>query len=248
MLTAKDSALTICFAALYAVFCIFPIPIFQVVGLPSKFITLAAITAPIIGMLLGPNLGALSTILGGTIGFLAAHFSPPSFVAGVIAAFTAGMIHFGKRSLSAFMYLSLLFFFGFYPFVGPVWLYPQLMWFQIIGFIILVSPLQSIAVKNAWNSKSDTELAPAFFVSSLTSTLAGQIAGSLTFEVLSWPIFVADINAWRVNWQLITLLYPVERTIISLAATFIGVALHKVLRSANLIDTLTYVNRREKHP
>ena len=246
MLKAKDSALTICFAALYAVFCLFPM--FQIVGLPSKFITLAAITAPIIGMLLGPHLGALSTILGGTIGVFAGHFSPPSFVAGVVAAFTAGMIHLGKRSLSAFMYFSLLFFFGFYPFVGPVWLYPQLMWFQIIGFLILVSPLQSIAVRNAWNSKSDTKLAPAFFVTSLTSTLAGQIAGSLTFEVLSWPIFVADVNAWRLNWKLITLLYPIERIVISLAATFIGVTLHKVLKSANLTDTLTHANWQEKHP
>jgi hypothetical protein len=240
-LKAKDSALTVCFAALYAVFCLFPM--FQIIGLPSKFITLAAITAPMIGMLLGPYLGTLSTIVGGAIGFSLGHFSPPSFAAGVVAAFSAGMIHSGRRSLSVFTYFSLLFFFGFYPFVGPVWLYPQLMWFQIIGFLILVSPLQSIAVEKAWNSKSDVELAPAFFVTSLTSTLAGQIAGSLTFEILSWPIFVADINAWRVNWQLIAFLYPIERTIISLAATFIGVTLHKVLKSAKLTDTLTYVNR-----
>lgn len=233
MLTAKDLALTICFAALYAVFCLFPI--FQIVGLPSKFITLAAITAPIIGMLLGPYLGALSTILGGTIAFSLGHFSPPSFVAGVVAAFSAGMIHFGRRSLCAFAYFSLLFFFGFYPFVGPVWLYPQLMWFQVIGFLVLVSPLQSVAVRNAWNSKSDAKLMPVFFVTSLTSTLAGQIAGSLTFEILSWPIFIADVNAWKLNWQLITWLYPVERIVISLAATFIGVALQKVLFSVNLM-------------
>ena len=246
MLTAKHLAFTVCFAALYAVFCLFPI--FQIVGLPSKFITLAAITAPIIGMLLGPHLGALSTILGGTIGFFTGHFSLPSFVAGVVAALAAGTLNFGRRSLCAFMYFSLLFFFGFYPFVGPVWLYPQLMWFQIIGFLILVSPLQSIAARNAWNSKSDAKLVPAFFVTALTSTLAGQIAGSLTFEVLSWPIFVADVNAWRLNWQLITLLYPAERIVISLAATLIGVALHKVLRSANLTNMLTYANQREKHP
>lgn len=122
------------------------------------------------------------------------------------------------------------------------------MWFQIIGFLILVSPLQSIAVRNTWNSKNDAKLVPAFFVTALTSTMAGQIAGSLTFEVLSWPIFVADVNAWRLNWQLITLLYPAERIVISLAATFIGVALHKVLRSANLTNMLTYANQREKHP
>jgi len=246
-LTAKDVALTVCFAALYAIFCLFPI--FQIVGLPSKSITAAAITAPIIGMVLGPYLGALSTILGGAIGFFAGPFSPPSFVSGVVAAFSAGTLYFGKRSLCAFTYFSLLFFFGFYPFVGPVWLYPQLMWLQIIGFLVLVSPLQSVAVKNMRNSENNAKLVSAFFVTSLTSTLAGQIAGSLAFEVqFSWPIFMVEFNVWKLYWQLLTWIYPWERVIIALVAAFIGGALHKVLKSAKLTNMLTGVNPQEKHP
>ncbi|MDH5460526.1 MAG: hypothetical protein OEY95_00355 [Candidatus Bathyarchaeota archaeon] len=233
-LTTKDVALIVCFSALYTVFCLFPI--FQIVGLPSKSITMAAIIAPIIGILLGPYLGALSTILGGTIGLFAGHFSSLSFVSGVVAAFSAGTLYFGKRSLCAFTYFSLLFFFGFYPFVGPVWLCPQLMWFQIVGFLILVSPLQSMAVKNMWISKNNTELVSAYFITSLTSTLAGQIAGSLAFEAqFSWPISVLNINAWKLDWQFLTWIYPGERVIIALATAFIGVALHRVLKSANLM-------------
>jgi hypothetical protein len=233
-LTAKDMALAVCFSALYTVFCLFPI--FQIVGLPSKSITMAAIIAPVIGIILGPYLGVLSTILGGAIGIFVGPFSPLGFVAGIVTAFSAGTLYFDKRSLCAFTYFSLLFLFGFYPFVGPVWLYPQFMWFQIIGFLVLVSPLQSMAVKTMRNSNDNTRLVLAFFVTFLTSTLAGQIAGSLTFEVLSWPIFIANVNAWRLNWQLITWIYPIERMIISLAAAFIGVALHKVLKSANIIE------------
>lgn len=231
-LTTKDVALTACFAALYAVFCLFPL--FQIVGLPSKSITMAAIIAPIIGILLGPYLGALSTILGGTIGFFAGFFSLPSFVSGVVVAFSAGALYFNKRSLCAFTYFSLFFFFGFYPFVGPVWIYPPLMWFQIIGFLILVSPLQSVALKNMWNSKSNTKLVPAFFITSLTSTLAGQIAGSLVFGAqFSWPMFLIDVNVWKLNWQVLTWIYPWERIVIALAAAFIGVTLFKVLKAAN---------------
>jgi len=179
----------------------------------------------------------LSTILGGTIGFFAGSFSPPSFVSGVIAASCAGMLYAGKRSPCAFVYFSFLFLFGFYPFVGPVWLYPPLMWFQIAGFLILISPLQSTALKNL-NSGNDSGHLQAFFITCLTSTLAGQIAGSLIFELLSWPIFLVDIKAWEMYWQGLTFLYPVERTIIALIASFFGAALYKVLKSTNLIQFL----------
>jgi len=234
-LKAKDIALAVCFTALYAVFGFLPIS--PIIGLPGKAITAAAIMAPIMGIILGPYLGMLSTILGGTIGFLAGSFSPPSFVSGVIAASCAGMLYMGKRSLCTFVYFSFLFLFGFYPFVGPVWLYPPLMWFQVAGFLMLISPLQSTALKNL-NSDNDSGHLQAFFITCLTSTLAGQIAGSLTFELLSWPIFLVDIKAWEMYWRGLTILYPVERTIIALIASFLGAALYKVLKSTNLIQFL----------
>jgi len=128
----------------------------------------------------------------------------------------------------------LLFLFGFYPFVGPVWLYPALMWFQIIGFLILISPLHYNAAKNLASSSITTNLFLDFFIISLTATLAGQIAGSLMFEVLSWPIFLADLAAWKTNWQILTFLYPIERTLIALGSTIIGVSLHKILKFTSL--------------
>jgi len=242
-LAAKDMALTICFTALYVVFGFLSIS--PIIGLPGKTITAAAIMAPIMGIILGPYIGTLSTILGGTIGFFVGVFSPPSFVSGVIAALCAGMLYTGKRSLCVFTYFSFLFLFGFYPFVGPVWLYPPLMWFQIAGFLILISPLQSMALKN-FNSGNNSKLLFAFFVTSLTSTLAGQIAGSLTFELLSWPIFIADINAWKANWQIITFLYPPERTVITFSAALVGASLYKVLKSTNLTSTLNRTSRHEE--
>jgi len=241
-LKAKDVSLIICFTALYTYFCF--IPAFPIAGSQGGSITLAAITAPIIGIILGSYLGMLSTLLGGIVGFFfAAPFIPPSFVSGIVTAFFAGMLYANKSTVCAFMYFSLLFFFGFFPFVGPVWLYPPLMWFQILGFLVLVSPLQSVALKNMQNSNNNSKLLSAFFIVFLISTLAGQVAGSLAFEFTSWPIFNADVDDWTLFWQLLTWVYPVERMIIALSATFMGVFLYKVLSSANL---MLFTNRTKQ--
>jgi len=240
-LTTKDVALIVCFTALYTYSSL--VPAFPIIGLPSKAITLAAITAPIIGILLGPYLGMLSTLSGGVIGFFSGHFSPPSLVAGIVTAVFAGALFENKRSFCAFMYLSLLFLFGFYPFVGPVWLYPPLLWFQIVCFLVLVSPLQPMVSKSIRKSSNNSKLSSAFFIIFLTSTLAGQIAGSLTFELISWPIFIANVDAWMATWQIVTWIYPIERSVIALSATFLGVFLYKILMSSNL---MSFFNRSEQ--
>ncbi|MEM3703499.1 MAG: hypothetical protein QXX79_03645 [Candidatus Bathyarchaeia archaeon] len=229
---ARDLALVISFSALYAVFCVFPI--FQIIGLPSKAITMAAVMAPVIGVILGPYLGTFSTILGGLIGLSSGVFSHVSLVAGVASAFFAGTLYIGRRDLCAVTYFSLLLFFSLCPFVGPVWLYPPLIWFQILGLIVLVSPLPSLAVKNMQNTKSNSMQLLGFFIIFIVSSLAGQIAGSLMYELTLWPLFTVDVNAVKLNWQFITLLYPVERVVIASASTFIGVALHKALKSGSI--------------
>jgi len=243
-LTAKEVALLICFTALYTYFSF--IPAFPIIGLQGGAITLAAITAPIIGIILGPYLGMLSALLGGMVRlFFAPTLFAPSFAAGIITAVFAGMLYENRRSVSSFMYFSLLFFFGFNPFVGPVWLYPPFMWFQITGFLVLISPLQSMASKNIRNPNNNSKLFSAFFIVFLTSTLAGQIAGSLVFELISWPIFIADVGFWTGLWQLLAWLYPIERMIIALIATFIGVFLYKILIHANLMPFLNQPKPRE---
>jgi hypothetical protein len=233
--TSKDTALTVSFTALYVVFGFLKIS--PIIGLPGQAITAAAIMAPITGILLGPEIGALSAFTGGLIGFFLGSFSPPSFASGIFAALCAGLTHNGKRVMSIFVYTSLLLLLALYPTVGAAWLYPQEMWFQIICLIILASPLQSIATKNLENN---SKLLYSFLITSLTSTLAGQIAGSLTLEALT-----TDAEYWKGTWQVITFLYPVERMIIALAAALIGTSLINVLRRAKMMP-LNYTRKQEQ--
>lgn len=249
-LAAKNIALTVCFTALYVVFTFLPLS--QVMGLFGKYITVATVIIPAVGVILGAYIGVLCTFLGGVAAlFFSPYFSLPSMVAGVITALCAGLLHGGKRLLCVLIYAVFLLVFGFYPPVGPLWLYPPLIWFQTFGLIILSSPLQSRATKG-FNSNSDSKSFFAFLITSLTSTLAGQIAGSLVFEAISWPVLISDVNFYRGYWQGLTFLYPIERTLIALAAAFIGTALYKILRSTNLMpllnNKLNNENRQKRFP
>jgi hypothetical protein len=245
-LTAKDIALIICFTTLYAVLA--SIPIFQILGMPSKYITAAAITTPIMGFLLGPYIGALSATLGGTITFFAGNFYPPSFVSGIVTAYIAGLQCTGKRIMSVLMYFLFLVFFCFYPSIGPFWLFPQLIWFQTIGLLILISPLGSVAINNVKTS-SNRKLVLSFFIISLTSTLAGQISGSLTNVLCAQAgILPLPQEGWQALWVGLTIIYPIERIVIALSAASIGASLFKVLRSANLTKLISRDGRREKSP
>jgi len=243
-LEAKDIALTACFAALYAVLAF--LPMFQIIGLFAK-ITAATIIAAIIGIVLGPYLGTLTTLLGGMIGLsLSPIFSLPSLVAGIITALCAGLLYNGRRIPCALVYVVFLLAFGLYSPVGPIWLYAPMMWLQIGGLLVLVSPLQSWACKS-FNPSNASKLVYAFFITSLTSTLAGQIAGSLVFELTAWPLLIPDVNLWRTNWQVLTFIYPAERTAIAAFSVLIGVPLFRVLRSANLMPFSKNMKQKGKY-
>lgn len=234
-LGTKELALAVTFTALYVVFG--AVKLSPIIGLPGQTITAAAIFAPIIGMLFGPYIGVLSTLLGGIIGISFGYFSLLSLASGIVAALCSGMVVKGKRTVSVMVYLFILLLLAFYPVIGPAWLYPPYLCFQIIGFVILVSPLQSTAIKEL-NSSSNLRLLSAFFVTSLTSTLAGQIAGSVSYELIISP----DINGATGTWMTTVFLYPIERVIIAIGSAMIGTTLFKILKNANFVSSLNSSN------
>ena len=226
-------ALISVFASLYAVFGLWPL--FPVVGTAGKNITVAAIMAPLIGVMLGPYIGVLTVLIGGIVGLSMAQmgpFGPLSFLTGVAAAFCSGMLYERRRVICAVVYLTLLLIFAFYPVVGPAWLYPYFMWLQVIGLVVLISPLQSKAVKCIrGNPNSFGGLtfgtATTFFV----ATLFSHLVGSIMFEAFYWPTVIPAVETWRNNWRIITFIYPTERIVITIATALIGTALIKALKT-----------------
>lgn len=109
-------------------------------------------------------------------------------------------------------------------------MHPYLVWFQLIGLAVLLSPLQLRAVVLSQQTNPE-ELIFGVAVISFISALFGQIAGSLMFEMMYWPTLYPELDFWTSLWQTLTLVYPIERTIITVMVAFMGAPLIKALRA-----------------
>ncbi len=235
-MVAKNIALIAVFAPWYTIFTFWPL--FPVIGASGSFITMAVIMAPLIGIILGPYLSVLSVALGGIIGLslgqIGGPFGPLSFVPHAATTFCSGMLYNGKRMTCAVTYAFLLVVFALYPVVGPAWLYPYFIWMQIIGLVILVSPLQSKAVEQIHGYTKSMGLTFGVGIVSLTATLFGHIVGDIMFEAIYWPNLISSVDAWKSTWQLLAWVYPLERVMIAIAAALIGTTLIKALKAYGL--------------
>jgi hypothetical protein len=223
----------ISFAALYAVLSL--VSLFPIIGAYGTFITLASIMAPLVGLMLGPYIGAGAVSLGGFIGWSLTQtgaFGFLSFLPGAFTAFASGLLANGKRMQAIALYVALFSILAFYPAIGPVWLYPYYIWFQLIGLVVLASPLTSFAINSARDKGNLARLSLGVGVLCLISTLLGQITGNLMFEVTRWPTVYPQVEFWRTaQWQFLTLVYPVERLIITGIATVVGTPMIKAVRA-----------------
>jgi biotin transporter BioY len=213
-LAAKNIALIAVFAPWYTIFTLWPL--FPVIGASGSFITMAVIMAPLIGIILGPYLGFLSVAVGGIIrlslGQIGGPFGPLSFVPHAATTFCSGMLYNGKRMTCAVYFI----------------------WMQIIGLVILVSPLQSKAVEQTHEYTKSLGLTFGVGIISLTAALFGHIVGDIMFEAIYWPNLISNVDAWKNTWQLLAWVYPLERVIIAIAAALIGTALIKALKAYDL--------------
>jgi len=209
---------------LYTVFSLWSL--FPVIGAMGKVITIAAVVSPLMGIILGPSLGSVTVTLGGILGAYLAQtgpFGPLSFIPGAAAAFCSGLLYEGERRASAVLYSVLLLAFAFYPSTGPAWLHPYFVWLQLAGLVLLISPLQSKAREFMRNQSNSLELSLGVGLISFTATLFSHIVGCMMFELLYLPT--------SRDWQILTILYPIERTIITIMAVLIGAPLIRTLKA-----------------
>lgn len=205
--------------------------LFPIIGAPARFITMATILAPILGILLGPYLGFTTASIGGFIAWTLTQtgaFSFLSFVPGAASAFAAGLLTNKKRVICVALYVVFLVPMAFFPVIGPVWLYPFYLWFQLIGLLVLISPASTQAWKFIHDDRAD-KLTLGVLLVALVSALIGQAAGSLLYELFYYPVY-PQID-WIAQWGLLAAIYPLERGIITVLATLIGTPLIRAVQS-----------------
>jgi hypothetical protein len=205
--------------------------LFPIIGATGRFITVASILAPLIGIFLGPLLGIAAVALGGAISLFYGSYSITSLAAGIASAFCSGILYRQRRGICIVSYISLLLAFAFYPSYGPAWSFPFYVWLHVVGLVVLVSPLLPMTV----NTISETEkpIRNSNFgipIVVFISILYGHLAGSLMYVTVHFPLFVPLKEALPFSWAGLALIYPVERFIMWVSATIIGVALNTALK------------------
>ena len=227
-LSTKSLALTVVFAAVYATLSF--LPLFPLIGLQGKFIQMGNVLAPLIGIVLGPWLGVFAIAVGGSIdAFLpqTGSFGPFSFVPHLAAALCAGLLYNNRRWVCGAAYLLLIVAFAFYPVVGPAWLWPLFLWLHVVGWAFMLSPLQPKVNGFLREDKGVSKLVMGFGVTSFLAALFGHAVGTLMFEAT----VLYEVEVWLLNWQALTMLYPIERLVIAMLSTAIGVGVLRALRA-----------------
>ena len=216
----------ICFSAIYASLSL--VPLFKVMGAPG-FIPLARISEPLMGVILGPP-AFVAAALGGLIAYLitgSGPFGPLSFLPGASSALFSGLMARGKRKLCFCSYLAALLALALWPRAGPSWACPIFLWLHLVGLPLSAHKPGDLIDEDLKRRSF------SFFVLSLASTLFGHLVGCLMFVSLFYAM--GGQMDWGALWWSLVLIYPVERSIIALASTALGLPILETLRRAGLL-------------
>jgi hypothetical protein len=237
-ITTKQIALIAVFSALYAVFRI--IPIGPMIGLSSSF-SLSDALAPLIGIILGPFAGGATVIIG-TFSAMALGKAPVfmglDFLPALVNAVAIGFLIRRKWVPVVALYATVLAIFLLSPYtllivqVGSIPI--PFMWMHLIALIVLLSPLRSIAINNIRKSNL-AYLAVSIAIIVFIGTMLQHLTGNLLFQlVFGQPIGGYTTATFAGYWTMIFYAYPIERTVMIVIATIIGVPLIKILKKSVL--------------
>lgn len=241
-LTATQVSLSASFAGLYAILSV--LPAFKILG-GQGFINSSAFIEPIIGVVLGPYVGSLSVLIGRTIANILVPSSPLgpfSPVPGILTAFSSGMASRGRWYVSTALLLGLITVFLGYPLnqTAPIFPYYILLHVVAAGVLILSSRMKS--VKPPFFKMKARKLLVVLSLVFFPSTMAGQLGGTLVWEFL---LGEGVTGMWKTLGTTIMLVFPVERTVITLVACLLGAALIKALEGLGLFGTVPKIGAAE---
>jgi hypothetical protein len=215
------------FAALYAALGF--IPVSRLV-LGSGFLTANKIIAPLAGMLFGPLVGSMSSLLGDLIDLYAGTVSLATIVADIAVVVTAGLAFTGRRKLAVALPVLLIVWYSVDPlaveFVGPF----PFVWLHLAATFVMAVALFA-------QMKGRIGLLNPLFVGSITlgALMAGQLAGTIAGMNLLVRFGTTSVGAWKFGLATFAFpLIPFERTLYTVMGTVVAVP---VLRAVSRMRT-----------
>lgn len=226
--TTKGIALIAVFAALHAVLSSLPYSI--AIGVGGGSITLGVISAPLVGILLGPISGGISVLIGSVIGMFlnpaGAIFGAISFLPATIGAFSAGFTITKKGYISAVMILIPLMLFYVHPLGNQAMIYPFM---HIIAVFVALAFSTKLAV---WSTEMSNikKLGVGIPVAAFVGTLTDHITGS------TLALWIFDLPSEI--WNSIIFIYPIERIVAVIITTAIALPLYYSLRKSGIFSLI----------
>jgi hypothetical protein len=212
LLTTHPAVIAVWAALIAAVMLV---PAFPIIGTGATFSVSAALF-PLAGIFFGPVAGALCAAIGAFVGQLIAphtvFFGPLSFLIPALGAFCAGM------AMTKRWYVPLLVTLAF---AGAWYLVPlgRTAWFQPAVWLLgVIACLVGWSVASKWiGSDNRSKIFVGVFLAAMAGTIVDHAFGCL------WALIQFRLPAEI--WLAALPLAPVERTLFSLGAAFIGTPL-----------------------
>jgi hypothetical protein len=216
------------FAAMHAVLSSLPYTI--TIGIGGGSITLGVISAPLIGIILGPICGGIAVTIGSIIGMFinpaGAIFGLLSFLPPAFGAFSAGFTFKKMGFISALMILGSIFLFYLNPNGFEASLYPFL---HIIALFVSIIFSSRLAIWSFEDNKIE-KLGFGIVISAFVGTLTDHIFGS------SLAVWIFNLPA--PVWNSIIFVYPIERIIAVIITTAIAIPLFYSLKRSGLLNII----------
>jgi hypothetical protein len=233
----RKLTLTATLAAVYVVFR--AIPIDQLIGINGT-ITAAGMIAPVIGILLEPAYGVVAVFTGTMVASLfpwnPIKFDGLDFLPGALNVTLVSLAVRGRRMEATLMFLVTIALFIINPFtsvfVGGSLLSPPIpyLWMHLAALVVLISSL----TKNI-----STRLTSHHYGSLVRAMVALAFIGTMIEHLTGGLLFATVVGKGALKfWPVIFVVYPIERTILVIGATLIGVTLIRLLRPSVLERSL----------
>ena len=231
----KITAFLIVFSALYAA--LRPVPLGPMIGLSNSF-SISDFLVPLYGIILGPYIGGLSVIIGTFLGMAlgkAPYFFGLDFLPAFVNTVAIGFLMKRKWALVIVLNIILLLAFALNPlttlFIGPV----PFVWFHLVAFAVLISPLGRKA--GQWvETLKPKFLTAGIAILAFVGTMMQHLTGNILTEVVLSQI-VGSLPADTLTtfiWPSAFLAYPVERSVLVILSVIVGVPLVRTLKKSVL--------------